>query len=215
MSILLWVLFLPLLGSLILAFIPSWNYKWIRSTALIFSVLTFLVSLLLWIYFDNSTAKFQFMSTLSLVTPIKNFLIATSKETNLAFSYSFFSTNFSILNFTIGVDGISLFFIILTTFLIPVCILVGWSSIQIYVKEYCIFFLLLECLLIAVFSVLDLLLFYIFFESVLIPMFLIIGVWGSRERKIKAAYQFFFIYTFWFCFNVISYFINIFSNRKL
>src|SRR6476620_4154193 len=89
---------------------------------------------------------------------------------------------------------IFLFFVILTTFLIPVCILVSWNSITAYVKEYCIAFLLLESLMIAVFSVLDLLLFYIFFESVLIPMFIIIGVWGSRERKIRAAYQF-FLYT--------------------
>ena len=89
---------------------------------------------------------------------------------------------------------ISLFFVLLTTFLIPVCILVSWNSITAYVKEYCIAFLILESLMIAVFSVLDLLLFYIFFESVLIPMFIIIGVWGSRERKIRAAYQF-FLYT--------------------
>jgi NADH:ubiquinone oxidoreductase subunit 4 (subunit M) len=96
--------------------------------------------------------------------------------------------------FVYGVDGISLFFIILTTFLIPVCLLVGWTSIGVLVKEYCIAFLVLESLLIAAFSVLDLLLFYIFFESVLLPMFLIIGVWGSRERKVRAAYQF-FLYT--------------------
>jgi len=101
---------------------------------------------------------------------------------------------FSSFNFVFGIDGISLFFVLLTTFLIPVCILVGWSSITHYVKEYCIAFLVLESLMIAVFSILDLLLFYIFFESVLIPMFIIIGVWGSRERKIRAAYQF-FLYT--------------------
>ena len=86
------------------------------------------------------------------------------------------------------------FSLFLTTFLIPICILVSWTSIQAYVKEYCIAFLVLESLMIAVFSVLDLLLFYVFFESVLIPMFIIIGVWGSRERKIRAAYQF-FLYT--------------------
>jgi NADH:ubiquinone oxidoreductase subunit 4 (subunit M) len=95
---------------------------------------------------------------------------------------------------TIGIDGISLFFVLLTTFLTPVCILAGWTSINNYVKEYCIAFLVMESLLICVFSMLDLLLFYVFFESVLIPMFLIIGVWGSRERKIRAAYQF-FLYT--------------------
>jgi proton-translocating NADH-quinone oxidoreductase chain M len=100
----------------------------------------------------------------------------------------------STLSFSIGIDGVSLFFVLLTCFLIPVCLLVAWSSVQTYVKEYYIAFLVMESLMIAVFSVLDLLLFYIFFESVLIPMFIIIGVWGSRERKIRAAYQF-FLYT--------------------
>jgi len=179
MSLLLWVIFLPLIGVLVLAFIPSWNYKLIRSVALNISVITFLVSLLLWIYFDNSTTKFQYMVSFALVDSPHSFLLKSDTST---------------LGFMIGLDGISLFFVILTTFLIPVCILVAWTNIQTYVKEYCMAFLILESLLICVFSVLDLLLFYIFFESVLIPMFLIIGVWGSRERKIRAAYQF-FLYT--------------------
>jgi NADH-ubiquinone oxidoreductase chain 4 len=93
-----------------------------------------------------------------------------------------------------GIDGLSLFFVILTTFLIPICILVGWSGMRSFGKEYIIAFLICEFLMIAVFCMLDLLLFYVFFESVLIPMFIIIGVWGSRQRKIKAAYQF-FLYT--------------------
>jgi len=101
---------------------------------------------------------------------------------------------YSNINFYIGIDGISLFFVVLTTFLIPICILVGWSSIKSYKKEYMIAFLICESFMIAVFCMLDLLLFYVFFESVLIPMFIIIGVWGSRQRKIQAAYQF-FLYT--------------------
>lgn len=92
----------------------------------------------------------------------------------------------------IGLDGISLFFILLTTFLIPICLLV--SNVETQCKEYHIAFLILESLMLALFSVLDLFLFYIFFESVLIPIFVIIGVWGSRERKVRAAYQF-FLYT--------------------
>ena len=92
----------------------------------------------------------------------------------------------------VGLDGISLFFILLTTFLIPVCLLV--SNVESQVKEYHIAFLILESLILALFSVLDLFLFYIFFESVLIPIFVIIGVWGSRERKVRAAIQF-FLYT--------------------
>ena len=179
MSLLLLVLVLPLLGSALLLFVPNWNSKLILNIALNTSILTFLASLLIWIEFDNSTAKFQFLESFTLV-----------KHAN----FSVYESDYSTLNFIIGVDGISLFFIILTTFLIPVCILVGWTNITIYIKEYCIAFLVLESLTIAVFSVLDLLLFYIFFESVLIPMFIIIGIWGSRERKIRAAYQF-FLYT--------------------
>jgi len=98
------------------------------------------------------------------------------------------------LNFTLGIDGISLFFVLLTTLLIPLCLLVSWKSVKINLKEFLIAFLVMEFFLIGVFCILDLLLFYIFFESVLIPMYLIVGIWGSRERKIRAAY-FFFLYT--------------------
>jgi len=94
----------------------------------------------------------------------------------------------------LGVDGISLFFILLTTLLIPLCILASWNSVGHSLREFLIAFLFLDFLLIGVFCVLDLLFFYIFFESVLIPMFLIVGIWGSRERKILAAY-YFFLYT--------------------
>lgn len=173
MSILSLVLVLPLFGVFTLLFIPHWKTQLIRNIALNVSLITFLISLLLWVEFDSSTSKFQFFENYS---GIQN------------------EVSFSALNFIFGIDGISLFFIILTTFLIPVCILVSWTSITSLVKEYCIAFLVLESLMIAVFSVLDLLLFYVFFESVLIPMFIIIGVWGSRERKIRAAYQF-FLYT--------------------
>ena len=173
MSLLSLVLTLPLIGVIILLFVPHWKTQLIRNIALNFSLFTFLISLMLWVEFDNSTSKFQFFQN---YTSFQN------------------EISFSTLNLIFGIDGISLFFIILTTFLIPVCILVSWTSITSYVKEYCIAFLILESLMIAVFSVLDLLLFYIFFESVLIPMFIIIGVWGSRERKIRAAYQF-FLYT--------------------
>ena len=98
------------------------------------------------------------------------------------------------LNFVLGIDGISLFFVLLTTLLIPLCLLVSWKSVKVNLKEFLVAFLAMEFFLIGVFCILDLLLFYIFFESVLIPMYLIVGVWGSRERKIRAAY-FFFLYT--------------------
>ena len=176
MSPLLWTLLLPLLGSCAILFIPTWNHKLIRGVSLCFSLVTFLVSLLLWIEFDNASSRFQFVDDFALIRHLS------------------LGDDYTTLGFVVGIDGISLFFIILTTFLIPVCLLAGWASVKASIKEYCIAFLILESLLVAAFSVLDLLLFYIFFESVLIPMFLIIGVWGSRERKIRAAYQF-FLYT--------------------
>jgi len=98
------------------------------------------------------------------------------------------------IHFFLGIDGISLFFVILSTFLVSICILNSWSSVKKHLKKYYICFLLMDLFLIIVFSVLDVVVFYIFFESILIPMFLVIGVWGSRTRKLKAAYQF-FLYT--------------------
>ena len=159
----------PLLGVCFLIIIPSSQVLFLKITALIFSAITFVLSLFLWVWFDNSNPNFQFVDRI-LWLPNLN------------------------LNFSVGVDGISLFLIILTTFLIMLCLLASWTSVDSHVKEYLISFTFLNLLLISVFCVLDLLLFYVLFESVLIPMFLIIGVWGSRERKIRAAY-FFFLYT--------------------
>lgn len=159
----------PLLGAVFLLAIPSSKIRLIRSIGFSISLITFLFSLTFWIRFDKSTPHFQFVETINWL-PNSN------------------------IQLYMGLDGISLLFVILTTFLVPICILVGWSSIKNYKKEYIIAFLVLESFMIAVFCMLDLLLFYVFFESVLIPMFIIIGVWGSRQRKIQAAYQF-FLYT--------------------
>lgn len=201
MSYLSWILILPLMSTFFLLLIPHWNHHLIRMIALNTSLLTFLISLMLWIEFNKSTGKLQFMSKL---TCDLDSYARYYQYKFLAYHDKFFAYNRLVMkggfdqdesfNFIVGIDGISLFFILLTTFLIPVCILVGWTSIQRSVKEYCIAFLLLETVMIAAFCVLDLLFFYIFFESVLIPMFLIIGVWGSRERKVRAAYQL-FLYT--------------------
>ena len=163
------MLLLPLAGIILLAFMPAYNRTLLKSITLQITCQIFLLSLLLWFFFDKSLGTFQY---------VDKFLWISSLN----------------LNFTIGVDGISLFFIILTTLLIPLCLLVSWKNIEINLKEFLLAFLLMEFFLIGVFCILDLLLFYIFFESVLIPMFLIIGVWGSRERKIRAAF-FFFLYT--------------------
>nr|YP_010960208.1 NADH dehydrogenase subunit 4 [Chamaemelum nobile]WNG77814.1 NADH dehydrogenase subunit 4 [Chamaemelum nobile] len=159
----------PVLGSITPLFIPNSRIRPIRLIGLCASLITFLYSLVLRIQFDPSTAKSQFVESLRWL-PYEN------------------------IHFYLGIDGISLFFVILTTFLIPICILVGWSGMRSYGKEYITASLIREFLMIAVFRMLDPLLFYVLPESVLIPMFIIIGVWGSRQRKIKAAYQL-FLYT--------------------
>ena len=168
-SLLFNIILLPLIGAIIILFINDTNVRLIKNVALAFSMASFTLSTFLWVLFDRSTAKFQF---------VEEFLWIPSSN----------------INFFIGVDGISLFFILLTTLLVPLCLLASFDSVKIYVKEYMIAFLVMEALLIIVFSILDLLLFYVFFESVLIPMFLIVGVWGSRERKVRAAYML-FLYT--------------------
>ena len=168
-NLLLVLLFLPLFGSFLLLISPFQNKQVLKSIALNFSCLTFILSLFAWVFFNKSVGTFQFTQKLFWI-PIMS------------------------INFSLGIDGISLFFLILTTLLIPLCLLASWDSIQTDLKKYFLSFLIMEFFLIGVFCILDLLLFYIFFESVLIPMYLIVGIWGSRERKIRAAY-FFFLYT--------------------
>lgn len=163
------LILLPLLGAIFVLTIPSSKIKLIKSIGFCISLFSFVYSLTFWIRFDNSTPHFQFVENINIQLH-------------------------SNIQMYIGLDGISILFVILTTFLVPICILVGWCSIQKYQKEYIIAFLVLETFMLGVFCMLDLLLFYVFFESVLIPMFIIIGVWGSRQRKIQAAYQF-FLYT--------------------
>ena len=163
-------IFLPLFGSLIIAFIKETedsitNIKW---AALWTSLGTFILSCLIWFLFDKSNPNYQFIE-----------------------KYNWFS-DFKFY-YHIGVDGISLFMIMLSTFLTPICILASWESINQKVKEYMIAFLILETLMIGMFCAVDTLLFYIFLEAVLIPMFLIIGIWGG-ERRIYASFKF-FLYT--------------------
>tara|TARA_B110000971_G_scaffold88070_1_gene90463 strand:- start:11478 stop:12950 length:1473 start_codon:yes stop_codon:yes gene_type:complete len=168
-NLLSFTLLLPLFGSFLLLVTPFQNKPVLKSIVLNFSCLTFISSLFIWVFFDKSVGTFQFTEKF-LWIPILS------------------------INFPLGIDGISLFFVILTTMLIPLCLLASWESVQADLKKYFMAFLIMEFFLIGVFCILDLLLFYIFFESVLIPMYLIVGVWGSRERKIRAAY-FFFLYT--------------------
>ena len=163
-------IFLPLFGSIVILFIKeennsSYNIKW---AALSTSIGTFILSCLIWLFFDSSNSSYQ------LVEKYKWFD-----------DFNFF--------YHIGVDGISLFMILLSTFLTPFCILASWENIKKRIKEYMIAFLLLETFMIGMFASIDILLFYIFFEAVLIPMFIIIGVWGG-ERRIYASFKF-FLYT--------------------
>jgi proton-translocating NADH-quinone oxidoreductase chain M len=167
-NLLIYIILFPILGILLLLFIPSRNEKLLKIVALNSACLSFTGSLLLWGFFQKSTGSFQFV--------VKFFWIPNLN-----------------INFILGVDGISLFFLLLTTLLIPLCILASWN-VGSNLKEFLIAFLILDFFLIGTFCVLDLLLFYIFFESVLIPMYFIVGIWGSRERKILAAY-YFFLYT--------------------
>ena len=97
------------------------------------------------------------------------------------------------IGYHMGIDGISLFFVLLSTLLTPICILASWESVHVRVKEYMVAFLVLETFMVGMFCALDLALFYVFFEGVLIPMFLIIGVWGG-PRRVYAAFKF-FLYT--------------------
>jgi NADH-quinone oxidoreductase subunit M len=168
-NILVYTSFIPLIGILLLTFISSEQQKLLKVVALNFSAFPFLIFVFIWGGFKKSIGTFQFVTKI-LWIPVLN------------------------LNVTLGIDGISLFFLLLTTLLIPLCILISWNSIQFNLKGYLIAFLAIEFFLIGVFCVLDVLMFYIFFESILIPMFLVIGIWGSRERKIWASY-YFFLYT--------------------
>jgi len=163
--------FLPLVGALFILTIRGEAEvvaRNARNVALLTSVATFLVSLLIWVHFDPTTAAFQLVDQARWLPGF-----------NIAYH--------------MGVDGISLFFILLSTFLTPLCILASWESVTNRVKEYMIAFLVLETMMVGMFAALDLVLFYIFFEGVLIPMFIIIGVWGGA-RRVYAAFKF-FLYT--------------------
>jgi NADH-quinone oxidoreductase subunit M len=164
------VTFLPLVGALFIVVAVRGNGQLARGTArwvaLWTTLVTFAISLVMVWRFDSSSAEFQFVE----------------KHPWLGIS-----------SYHMGVDGISLPFVILTTALLPLCILASWSVIQRRVKEYMIAFLVLETLMIGTFAALDLVLFYLFFEGGLIPMFLIIGVWGG-PRRVYASFKF-FLYT--------------------
>jgi len=165
------VTFLPLVGAAIILFTrgsPEIVARNARNIALWTSLITFVLSLALWTGFDPDVSDFQFVEK-------RNWIPAFG------------------ITYHMGVDGISMFFVLLSTLLTPICILASWEAIETRVKEYMISFLALETLMVGTFSALDFVLFYVFFEGVLIPMFLIIGVWGG-PRRVYSAFKF-FLYT--------------------
>ena len=161
------VTFLPLVGTLLILVIRDDSevaLRNIRNVALFTTVITFILSLFIWAGFDTTEAGFQMVE-----------------------EHDWLGGG---INYRMGVDGISVLFVILTTFLMPLCILASWDSVRSRVKSYMVAFLLLETLMIGVFCALDLVLFYVFFEGGLIPMFLIIGIWGG-PRRVYASFKFF------------------------
>ncbi len=165
------IIFLPLVGAAMILTIRGEAEIVARNTravALWTSLATFILSLALWAWFEPGNPDFQFVRTMGWIP-------------GLGVSYS------------VGVDGISMLFVVLSAFLTPICVLASWRAITERVKEYMIAFLVMETMMIGVFCALDIVLFYIFFEGILIPMFLIIGVWGGPGR-VYAAFKF-FLYT--------------------
>ena len=164
------LLVLPLVGALCILLVKDGteagrgNIRWIALAA---TVITFLLSLVAWGRFDIANPSFQLVEDGAWLS-----------ET---------------IRFKLGVDGFSMPFVLLTTFLMPFCIVASWTNVEKRLKEYFIAFLVLESLMIGVFAALDLVLFYLFFEAGLIPMFLIIGIWGGK-RRIYASFKF-FLYT--------------------
>ncbi|MEM7071942.1 MAG: NADH-quinone oxidoreductase subunit M, partial [Pseudomonadota bacterium] len=164
-------IFLPLIGAGAILLIRgdarevAKNARW---TALWVSIVTFLCSLVIWGMFDPQSGDFQLIEHIDWM-----------EDGSIAYR--------------LGIDGISLFFVLLSTLLTPLCIVASWDSITRHTREYMVAFLVLETMMVGMFCSLDLVLFYVFFEGVLIPMFIIIGVWGGA-RRVYAAFKF-FLYT--------------------
>src|SRR5512134_359873 len=165
------ITFLPLAGAVFILLVrgePAVVARNVRWVALWTSLIVFVLSIGVWMAFDPSTVAFQFVERAAWMPGFN-------------------------ITYHLGVDGISLPFILLSALLTPICILASWVSVTDRVKEYMVAFLVMESMMIGMFCALDLILFYVFFEATLIPMFLIIGVWGG-PRRVYAAFKF-FLYT--------------------
>jgi NADH-quinone oxidoreductase subunit M len=163
------LILLPTIGALFIFFVRSSSEKYQASKylSLFISIANFILSIYLWYIFDKNSVEFQFVE---------------NREWLLGF-----------VDYKVGIDGISILFIILTTFITPICIISVNATIKKRLKDFLIAILLMETFMIGVFCSLDLIVFYLFFEAGLIPMFLIIGIWGG-ERRVYSAFKF-FLYT--------------------
>jgi len=164
------IIFIPLIGAFFIFTIQGSEKnveKNSKYVAVFSSLVNFFLSLFLWFFFDTTTSEFQFIEKKVLIE--------------------------NLINFQLGVDGISILFIVLTTFITPICIFSGINSIKFKIKDFLIAILVMETFMLGVFCSLDLIVFYLFFEGGLIPMFLIIGIWGGSNR-VYAAFKF-FLYT--------------------
>ncbi len=167
-SLLTYLILIPLIGSILVLFIKKEQVNFIKYFAAGLSTIAFLLSLVIYFQFDSANSDFQFINKIEWIKGLN-------------------------IHYHVGVDGMSLLLVLLTTFLTPLTLISSWSSIESKVKEFTFFFLMLEVGMLGVFISLDLFLFYIFWEAMLIPMYFIIGIWGGKER-VYAAIKF-FIYT--------------------
>src|ERR1700754_1188889 len=162
--------FLPLVGAALILLLARGSEAAVAATsrwvALWTTLVTFALAVAVWLGFDPTVVGFQMEEK-----------VAWFPDLNISYH--------------MGVDGISVLFVVLSAFLMPICILASWESIHSRVKEYMVSFLILETMMIGMFCALDYVLFYVFFEAVLIPMFVLIGIWGSGERRVYAAFKFF------------------------
>jgi NADH-ubiquinone oxidoreductase chain 4 len=178
------LLIIPVLGVLALSPMQEGSESRMKKLALLVTLLNFVVSLVLWGEFDSNSSQYQFTA-------------------------DFYQLSFC--HFHIGVDGLSLYFVLLTTFTMPICILASWENVQHNLKYFLIAFLMVETFLIAFFVVLDLLLFYVFFESVLVPLFLVVGIWGASETRIRASFLLFLYTLFGSLFMLLAFLVIIYN----
>ncbi|MDD3579964.1 MAG: NADH-quinone oxidoreductase subunit M [Desulfobacca sp.] len=184
------LIFFPMLGVVLITMLSRENQWVIKWTTLVVAVLEFIFSLPIWFRFNSDTAAMQFVERLNWFP-----------------SYG--------ISYHIGIDGISLLLVLLTTFLTPICVMACWKDIQDKVKEFMICLLFLETGMIGVFCALDLFLFYIFWEVMLIPMYLLIGVWGAPARRIYAAVKFFLFTMFGSLLMLVAILVLYFYHHKV